>query len=250
MGQATQIGIILAAAAALAAGIRIRRRRAERCPAPGAPGPGVPPPGHVTGSGVWTQAAEQLAALAYDLGIEIALINAAAWKARVDPDATRGLVGAALTLGAPLSAVLPAGPLLRDDQQMIAAASDLESDVAGLLKNARDLACEINDNLTAAERDLERAMTDLRTARQENTKEAAALAAVAAQAVKEAQAQIADCETGLDVAVNLAECLQDALGRLQTVPGDLEDTYAVAYAHIRGGGTLPHDGDFLTGVPA
>lgn len=194
---------------------------------------------------IWAQQAHQIAADACDLGIQAATINACAWRARVDPDATISLVGAALALGAPLSAIFPSGgPPLQDDKQMITLAADLEGDTASLLKRAQDLCAGAEAALAEAHAAAKLAAAAARAAKDDRAR------AAAADAVAEACAMIGDCEAALEITGGILPGLEHAFHQLQAVPADLEDTYEAAYLHVRRGGKLPYAGDFLTGVPA
>jgi hypothetical protein len=193
----------------------------------------------------WESQAQQVASGAGEIGEDAALIVAAAWRARVDPRATDGLAGAALALWAtPSSLVRGGGQPLPHDREMITRAGDLETDTASLLKRARetfDGAAEAHEAACLAA-----AAAAAQAAAARNREEASA----AASALAEAQRQIADCEAALEMLQDAGQRLRYAAACLARVPDDLAETYDVCYSHIRRGGTLPYDGDFLTGVPA
>jgi hypothetical protein len=191
----------------------------------------------------WTAQAEALAAELPELGGGAAVLNAGCWQAGVDPEATTGLVGAALTLGAPLSALFPVGPEVADDRQMLEHTSDLEAGTAELLKAARDMGRDVEHALAAAHASAAAAAAAAAEAKTSEEK------AAAGGALAAAQAEIADCEAALDILNEAIARLEHALGRLQMVPGDLAATYEKPYDLVRRGGKLPHWGDFLTGAP-
>ncbi len=190
----------------------------------------------------WTALAEQLAEDARDLGAGAAVLNAAAWQARVDPDATRGLVAAALALWASPGALFPPGPGLQDDREMLEHAADLEAGAAELLKCATDLH-------RGAEGDLESAAGEARAATQALASAKTTHDRANAQVtLAGAKTRIADCEVALEITGDAGQRLKYACAKLQCVPADLEVTYEVPYAVVRSGGKLPYSGEFLTGV--
>jgi pyruvate/2-oxoglutarate dehydrogenase complex dihydrolipoamide acyltransferase (E2) component len=190
----------------------------------------------------WTAKAEDLAEALKETGQACAVLNAAAWAARVDPDATSGLVGAAVALGAPLHMLYPSGPVLCDDRQMVTRADDLEADVAESLKSARALRKDTDEALEAAYAAAAAAAAAEASAKNEDDASTAAASRAAAEA------EIADCEAALEIITEAIDRLRHALACLQRVPDDLEITYEAPYLHIRRGGKLPHSGDFLTGA--
>lgn len=190
----------------------------------------------------WTEQAAALAADVLELGADAAMVNAAAWLARVTPDATSGLVGAALALGALPQAVMKSSARpLPHDREMLARTADLEGCAAELLQRALDLRAKASGALDAAAE----AAAAAAAALGEDGPEAPARAGLAA-----AEAVIADAEQAVDVCNDLAARLAYALACLAKVPDDLATAYETPYAHISAGGTLPYDGDFLTGARA
>lgn len=188
----------------------------------------------------WTAQAEALAEDAREMGGLAAIIHAAAWSAGVDPQATQGLTGAALALGATVAMLMARTRPLREDREMTSHAADIEADTADLLKRAQDMLTgagaaleEAHEAAAKAERDYRGALTQSR--------EQAAL-----QALDNALACIADCEAALEILADLAARLDYARTCLERVPDDLLTTYEVPYDHIRHGGRLPFHGDFLT----
>jgi phage-related minor tail protein len=204
--------------------------------------------------------AESIAADMVEAGARCAEVTAAVWRARVDPRATSGLIGAALTLGAGditvILRIASPGVVMPDDAQMVSHTSDLEGDVGEILKAARDLREEAESELDSAQA----AAAAAYAAREEaesaqyaarNSRDAAAAdvkLAEAEAALNEAMARISDCECALEILAQAIERLGYALACLQRVPDDLAVTYEAAYNHLRRGGVLPHSGDFLSGV--
>jgi hypothetical protein len=189
----------------------------------------------------WTARAEEIAEDATTLGGGVARVNARAWAAGVDPGATGGLVGAALTLGASPAQLLVRPDLqpLHDDREMRETASDLESEAAGMLRAAGDLR-------EHAIRDHDAACTAI--AGQQAAQAAGGWPYPAAAGT--ARRVIADCECAIEIADVLIRRLEYAARCLSQVPDDLLDIYQVPYDHIRRGGVLPYRGDFLTaGIP-
>jgi hypothetical protein len=191
----------------------------------------------------WTAQAQLLADAIREPGFNAAALNAAAWSARTDPAATRGIVGAAwaLTSGDAGTALWAAADPCPSDQALTAAAAELEGEVAQLLKVASQMA----RNCRAA---LEAACAAAASAQATLNSDAPPGAKVAAQeALSAARAAIGDCEAALEIIDETGTRLAHAGNCLARVPGDLAAVYEDPYQHIRDGGTLPHDGEFLTG---
>ena len=179
----------------------------------------------------WTPRAEVLAADCRQLGQAAAWINARAWMAGVTPEATGGLVGAALSLGASsaqVSAKPDCGPL-DSDREMLEAAEDLSIGAAEMLRRARDLR-------QGAVRDHEAAVAFFCEPRIHRS----------AADITYYRRVIADCENAVEILDVLARRLAYASACLHRVPGDLESAFEAPYAMVRRGGVLPYEGTFLT----
>jgi hypothetical protein len=171
-----------------------------------------------------------------------AALNASAWSARVDPQATHGIVGAALALTSN-----DAGPALwaaadpcPDDAALLAAVTELEGALVQLLAAASSMAAACRAEFDAAASAAAQARALLAVA--DPKAKAAAQADLAA-----AQAVIGDCEAALEIIDEAGTRLAHAANCLRRVPDDLASTYEELYAFVRDGGTLPADGEFLTG---
>jgi hypothetical protein len=187
----------------------------------------------------WTGQAHLLADGIREPGFAAAALNAAAWSAGVNPEATAGLIGAATVLtsgdcGSQLWA--QAGPL-PDDRELLTAAAELEGAVAQLLKYASGMARDCRA-------DLESAQAAAAAARADAAKTPQARAA-AEEEIRAARAVIADCEAALEVTDECGARLAHAANCLRRVPDDLAGTYETPYAFVRDGGKLPYDGEFL-----
>lgn len=195
----------------------------------------------------WTGRAHLLADAIREPGFTCAAVNASAWSAGVNPDATAGLIGAATALtggdcGPHLWAQADPCP---DDKALTAAAAELEGAVADLLGHASALARDCRAALAAAHAKLASAGAALAAAQARGADGAVA----AAQGLQgEALAEIADCEAALEVTDDAGRRLEHAVTCLRRVPDDLAGTYETPYAHVRDGGTLPCSGDFLGAI--
>lgn len=205
----------------------------------------------------WTGQAHLLADDIREPGFACAAACAAAWSARVDPAAVRGLVGAAMTLtssdaGASLWAAADPYP---DDKALLDAAAELEGWTADLLRRATQLARDCRAALEAAHVRLAAAGAAIAAAQAQlasavtGRQAAAAQDAIAAAEAERAaaMAEIADCEAALEIIDDAGRRLAHAANCLRKVPDDLAGTYETPYQHVRDGGMLPHDGEFLTG---
>jgi hypothetical protein len=191
----------------------------------------------------WTGQSHLLADAIREPGFGAAAVNASAWAAGVNPEATAGLIGAATALtgggcGAQLWAQADPCP---SDQALLAAAAELEGAVTDLLKHASALARDCRAVLEAAAAQAERAHAAAASAPAPQARAAAETALAAARAV------IADCEAALEVIDDAGRRLEHAANCLRRVPDDLAGTYETPYAHVRDGGELPFSGGFLTG---
>jgi hypothetical protein len=208
----------------------------------------------------WTAQAQMLAEDIREPGFDAAGLNASAWRARVDPAATRGLVGAALALTSndAGSALWTAADPCPDDKTLLEYAAELEGAVAQLLKLASQMARDCRADLSAAHAKLAGAGAALAAAYGQAAAATTAAQATAAQtAIAAAQAQqgealmeIADCEAALEVIDEAGTRLAHAANCLARVPGDLASAYEIPYGLVSEGGKLPHGGEFLTGTAA
>jgi hypothetical protein len=192
---------------------------------------------------IWEPQAREIAAQAEEIGSDAALISAAAWRARVDSRATQSLTEAAMTLWASReSLVRGGGRPLPHDREMIARASDLETDTSIWLQRARVTFDQASAALDAAFAAARAAAAQASAAK--NDTEASA----AASAMAETQRQAGDCQAALEILQDTGLRLQHAHACFVQVPEDLAETYEACYDLIRRGGKLPHDGDFITGT--
>jgi hypothetical protein len=205
----------------------------------------------------WTALVGELAEAMRETGDSAAALNAAAWSAGVMPEATKGLVGAALALGAPLRALFVHIDPLKDDRAMLTASQDIESAVAEMLRDARNLWQRIVADRENAYRCLAAARAAYAAAQATLAKAGsgfaagfavAAAASAAASAAADAARRIAECDAALDILRPVIRRLGYALACLSRVTDDLEGIYEAPYALVRGGGKLPFEGEWLTGV--
>jgi hypothetical protein len=190
----------------------------------------------------WTGEAHLLADAIREPGFACAALNASAWSARVDPAATRGLIGAALTLtsndaAAALWAIADPCP---DDTALKETAAELEGWTAQLLQVATAMARDCRAALGEAINRASDAMAVINSDASPAAKAAAQASLAAARAV------IADCEAALEVIDETGTRLAHAANCLRRVPDDLASVYEAPYQHVSDGGTLPYDGEFLT----
>jgi len=191
----------------------------------------------------WTGEAHLLADAIREPGFACADLNAAAWAAGVNPDATAGLIGAAtaLTSGECGPQLWAQAAPLPDDRALLAAAAELEGAVTDLLGQASALARDCRAALEAAAVQVGRAHAAATSDASPQARAAAEAALAAARAV------IADCEAALEVTDEAGARLDHAVTCLRRVPDDLASTYEVPYVHVREAGPLPYEGAFLTG---
>jgi hypothetical protein len=190
----------------------------------------------------WTGQAHLLADAIRGPGFACAALNAAAWTAGVNPEATAGLIGAATTLtsgdcGPQLWAQAEPVP---NDQALLTAATELEGAVAQLLKYASALARDCRAALEAAFAQAAAARAAMAAAVTDDARAEAEAALAAALAV------IADCEAALEILDDCGRRLAHAANCLRRVPDDLASTYETPYSFVHDGGDLPYAGDFLT----
>lgn len=187
----------------------------------------------------WTAAAEALADAAREPGFRAAEVTASAWRAGVHPEATHGLVGAALALtaGEAMDSLWAQVPPCPKDSELLEHAAELEGAAAELLEHARRMAPACRDALDAAVASAQQA------AAADPTKDPAA-----ADRLARARAEIAGCEAALEVIGHAGAALGYALRCLRRVPDDFAQHYETPKAHIRQNGPLPVSGAFLTPV--
>lgn len=207
----------------------------------------------------WTGRAQVLAAAIREPGEGAAEANARAWSARCRPEATRGLAGAAMILtdGEAGAALWASAEPCRDDKTLLAWAEDIAGHVADLGRQCQRMMLACAGAFEEAGGSYAQAMAAARAAQARMAAAATPDAHCAAEADFEAALEraraaalvIADCEAALEV-LGAADARLDAAHRaLSKVPADLHDSYEEPYEFVRGGGLLPHDGDFLTGTP-
>jgi hypothetical protein len=194
----------------------------------------------------WTAQAHLLAADIREPGFTAASLNASAWRARVDPAATRGLVGAALALtsGDAGTALWAQADPCPDDKTLLEQAAELEGWVAALLKAATGMAQACRADLRAAVAAARAARAVMASAVTDDARAEAEAALAAALAV------IADCEAALEIIDETGTRLAHAANCLAKVPEDLAAVYEILYGLVYEGGQLPHGGEFLTGTAA
>lgn len=191
--------------------------------------------------GEWTALAEQLADDIREPGFGAAAVFAAAYRARVELAAVRGLVGAALALteGEALRALSAYADPCPDNATLVSWTENLEAHVAALLKRCEDLGRAARDERDSALRARNMALAGASAATTEDAK-----AAALAQA-EEAERVMADCEAALEV-LGDADCsLRYARDLLRAVPGELTEVYEAPIALTARGGRMPHSGDFI-----
>ena len=204
----------------------------------------------------WTGEAHLLADAIREPGFACAAVNASAWCARVDPEATRGLTGAALALtsGDAGTVLWSAAAPCPDDPALLTSAAELEGAVAELLGHARRMAAALPGGpgggyAAAAAAVCPRRRAGAAAGAENSGPQRRGISHRLAEAqLSAARAQIADCEAALEVLDEAVTRLAHALNCLRRIPGDLAGTYEVPYEHIRDGGKLPYDGEFLTGA--
>lgn len=198
-----------------------------------------------TGSPVtgWTAQAHLFADAIREPGFSCAALNASAWAAGVNPQATGGLLGAALALtdGQAGAVLWDADKPCESDRAFLEAAAELEGAVAELLGHATRLARDCRAAWEGACEQAGRAAAGLEA-------ESPQASAAAQAALDAARPVIADCEAALEVIDGCGSRLAYAANCLRKVPGDLASTYETPYQHVRDGGTLPYSGDFLGGI--
>lgn len=168
--------------------------------------------------------------------------------AGLDPDALGGLVGAATALGADSLTVYTAGRGIRspfpDEGAFAAAVGDAEDDIAERLQAAG----RIQEQVIAA---IDAAMDALESAQAMPVRDPCdGCHGRRAAAIDAARKRIALCEDTIIIVDALTRRLAHALARLRAVPGDLGETYVSVYNLVRRGGSMPHEGRWITGQEA
>lgn len=175
-------------------------------------------------------------------GFACARLNGSAWAAGVNPQATGGLIGAALALTAGEAGALlwtsdrPCG----SDQVLVEAAEEIEGYLVSMLRCASGMAAAWRADRAAACAAAADARAAMASAANPQARAAAENALGAASAV------IADCDAALEIIDGAGQRLAHALDCLRRVPVDLDSTYETPYLYVREGGELPYGGDFLT----
>ena len=115
----------------------------------------------------WTGEAHLLADAIREPGLAAAALNAAAWSAGVNPEATAGLIGAATTLTSG-----DCGPQLwaqaepvSSDQELLTATTELEGAVGDLLKYATAMAQDCRSALQSAQATATKTAADVASAK-------------------------------------------------------------------------------------
>lgn len=200
----------------------------------------------------WTAAAEAFAEEIREHGFAAAAVVASAWRAGVDPDATRSLLAAAavLTQGAAVAHAWYLAPPFPDKESFLSAAEETEGDVAAALQYARDMARDCGSVMDAAAEDHEQAAQDAARAAGSGTGTAPAALAAAKERMAAALEVLADCDAALEVLSAAGEALSEARQALSRVPAEFEETYEEPLRFVAAGRKLPWDGAFITPGPA
>ncbi len=177
--------------------------------------------------GTRVSGAELLAAQLPEFGYAVAHLNASAWSAGIDPDATRGLAGAATALldASPGALLWARACPCPDEATFLEEAAELEAEGAVMLRHAAGMAAE--------------AEVDRKAAAAQARGRDAGLAAQARQV-------IADCTAALEVLAGATARLEHARRCLARVPVDNDEIYEVPAGFVRDGGTLPFSGAYLS----
>jgi hypothetical protein len=195
----------------------------------------------------WTAQAAALADAIREPGFRAAEVTASAWRAGVHPQATNGLVGAALALAggdAQGSLWAQVAPCPRDTDLL-----EQGAELDGAVAEFGVYAVRLRDTCRDA---LEDAAERAAAARARTTADDPGIRAAALAALERARAEMADCEAALEILGDknggVLGCLDYALTCLRRLPGDFTEHYETPKAHIRQHGPLPAGGDFLTGL--
>lgn len=197
----------------------------------------------------WSGAAEILAGETEEHGLAAAALVASAWRARVDVDATRTLMAAAVALtdiavvNLFWSHVDPCDGL---DAYMLSV-EEIAAEVTVTAKRATRLAAECFRVLQQAQDEHASAVTEARAAARDFPDPAAKARALAAGETKDQMERvIGDCEAAMETIDSAGQALNTALRLLGKTESDVEDAYEPVLEFIAGGGVLPKDGNFIT----
>jgi len=187
----------------------------------------------------WTAQAGALADAIREPGSRAAGVTASAWRAGVHPEATHGIVGAAmaLTSGDAMESLWAQVEPCPKDTVLLEHTTELEGAAAELLKHADGVAAACEQSLEAAVASAQQA------AAADPAKDPGAAGRLAA-----ARAEIADCEAALEILGQARAALGYALKCLRQVPDDFAQHYEIPKTHVRHQGPLPVSGGFLTPV--
>lgn len=193
----------------------------------------------------WLAAAEEFAEAIREHGCDAAFLTASAWRAGVDPGATRSLLAAASVLaggGAVARAWgrLPPCPGIGD---FLGGAEQIEGEVAQAARFAYRMARDCEAAMDAA---LEAHGKAKRAADDAAARGNGAVAAAAAEQQRMAAAAVADCDAALEVLAGAGGALQQAGQLLQRVPAEFEETYEELLRFGAAGRKLPWNGSFIT----
>jgi hypothetical protein len=205
----------------------------------------------------WTAAAEAFAEDIREPGFRAAGMDTAAWRARVDPAATRSIVQAAVTLtdGDARRQLWGRDGPVPDGPTLLAWCEELEAGLAGMLRHAQDMAVTCAETGERAESDYaeareaaRRAEAGLGSGEQAVRDAAAAEIETAEQRMKDAADAMSDCEAALEILAAAGRKLAAAANCMRQVPDDIAETYKEVADLIRRRGirAVPYSGDFLT----
>lgn len=172
--------------------------------------------------GEWTTRAEQVNEEAATYGEQAAQLCGRCQATGLDPDAYRGLSGAAVTLGA---------QPLRRGQTALADDHDFAQELDAVETDLVDFRAEVEHWRRATRDAMQRAQAGLGSDDEERQ--------------RRARAVVADCEEALAVLDGLDTRVRHALNRLVAVPDELGGTYLAAYRLVKSGRRMPHEGRWL-----
>lgn len=175
----------------------------------------------------WTARAETLAAEAAAHGADASGMCARARATGLDPDAYRGLIGAAAILGCPPGGG-PGGKRFDDDHDFATALDTLESDLAEHASQTARLGRNARSEHTAAHHRLDNAVTE--------------------QERRAASNHAADLDEAIAILKALHRRVRHAQQRLAVVPDEIGGTYLEVYRLVKAGRVLPYDGRWLETV--
>lgn len=190
----------------------------------------------------WCTAAEIFTEEIREHGFAAANLVAAAWSARITPEATRTLLSIAglLTSGDAIQRAwdkVEPCPSIGDYK---AGEEEIAGEIAGEYKRANDIAQAMARIRSQAYRHWAQAK------RERDHAEDPPVRAHAQVRMDEAGLAIADIDAAFEQLDQTAGRLLQALQLLGRADEELEDIYEVPLTFVREGGRLPRDGDFLT----